>query len=57
MSHYIVCRGKRNRPRIDVRICQGKCPLKDDCDAYIAYCNIVVQNNNAPLQKKSQSIG
>ena len=31
MPDYIVCRKKRNNPRMDVRICEMKCNLKEDC--------------------------
>ena len=39
MSHYIVCHKKRNNPRMDIRICERKCALKDDCEAYRSYHN------------------
>jgi len=44
MSYYIVCQKKRNTPRVDVCICEKKCPLKDECKEYIAYHNIVLQD-------------
>ncbi|MDD5204614.1 MAG: hypothetical protein PHS17_04295 [Desulfobacterales bacterium] len=31
MPAYIVCRKKRNNPRIDVRICELKCSMKEEC--------------------------
>ena len=31
MPVYIVCHKKRNNPRMDVRICEMKCALKDEC--------------------------
>jgi hypothetical protein len=37
MAEYIVCHSKRNSPRLNVRICQEKCPLKDECKEYMAY--------------------
>ena len=37
MVDYIVCHSKRNSPRLNVRICQEKCPLKDECKEYMAY--------------------
>ncbi len=37
MADYIVCHNKRNSPRLNVRICQEKCPLKDECKEYLAY--------------------
>lgn len=35
MSDYIVCLKKRNNPRMNVRVCQHKCPDKEDCKAYM----------------------
>jgi hypothetical protein len=37
MTDYIVCHKKRNSPRLNVRICQEKCPLKDGCKEYLAF--------------------
>ena len=34
MTHHIVCKKKRNNPRMDVRICERKCDLKDECEEY-----------------------
>ncbi len=34
MPVYIVCRRKRNNPRMDVRICEMKCNLKEDCSEF-----------------------
>jgi hypothetical protein len=31
MPVYIVCHKKRNNPRVDVRICELKCQVKEDC--------------------------
>lgn len=36
MPNYIVCHKKRNNPRMDVRICESKCPLKTECGEYKA---------------------
>ena len=33
---YIVCQKKRNNPRMDIRICQKKCDMKDTCEEYCA---------------------
>ncbi|MFH1123795.1 MAG: hypothetical protein V1758_09080 [Pseudomonadota bacterium] len=49
MSYYIVCQRKRNNPRVDVCICEKKCPLKDDCKEYIAYHKIVLQDKPLDL--------
>lgn len=55
MAYYIVCRKKRNNPRMNVRICQQKCDLKDDCKEYISHTKILVQNETAPLSIEPRS--
>ena len=40
MNNYVVCQKKRNSPRLNVRICQEKCPLKDECKEYMAYIEV-----------------
>ncbi len=57
MSNYIVCRKKRNNPRMDVRICQAKCDLKDDCKEYISYVKFLVQDKNSPLSVDTPAMG
>ncbi len=57
MSHYIVCHKKRNNPRMDVRICQARCDVKDDCKEYISYLKVLVQDKNPPLAAESPSLG
>ena len=37
MADYIFCLKKKNNPRIDVRICEKKCELKESCPEFIAY--------------------
>ena len=56
MSCYIVCHQKINNPRMDVRICEKKCSLKESCKDYISYCKVASQNNNANLSSDSQSV-
>ena len=56
MSFYIVCQKKRNNPRMDVRICQKKCDMKDDCEEYLAFHKAAIQNKDIHLTAKSQSI-
>ena len=51
MSYYIVCQKKRNNPRVDIRICEEKCPLKDDCKQYIAYHNIGLEDKHLDLKQ------
>jgi len=36
MSQYIVCYKKRNNPRMDIRVCEQKCPVKEDCKDFTA---------------------
>ena len=56
MSFYIVCQKKRNNPRMDVRICQKKCDLKDDCKDYISYAKNIFVNKNRPLPTEPQPV-
>lgn len=37
MPTYIVCLKKRNNPRMDVRICETKCNMKDECREFKAH--------------------
>jgi hypothetical protein len=37
MADYIFCMRKKNTPRIDIRICEKKCPYKEVCREYLAY--------------------
>jgi hypothetical protein len=46
MSYYIVCHKKRNNPRMDVRICQKKCSLKDNCKEYNSNFKILSEEKN-----------
>ena len=36
MSQYIVCYKKRNNPRMDIRVCEQKCPMKEECKEFMA---------------------
>ncbi len=55
MSYYVFCHKKRNNPRMDVRICEKKCPLKEECQEYIDYHKGVLQNKDLPLTSESQA--
>jgi hypothetical protein len=46
MPVYIVCHKKRNNPRVDVRICELKCQLKEGCSEFAPH-------RNAPSEKES----
>ena len=56
MSFYIVCQKKRSNPRMDIRICQKKCDLKDDCREYMAVYQSLDQNNGIHLGVESQPV-
>ncbi|MBW1978076.1 MAG: hypothetical protein JRI79_08950 [Deltaproteobacteria bacterium] len=56
MSHYIVCHQKRNNPRMDVRVCEKKCPLKEECKEYLSSRKAVVENQNATSVQELQAI-
>ncbi len=49
MSYYIVCQKKRNNPRMDIRICDKKCVMKNECADYKSSCKVLAQND-VPLQ-------
>ena len=59
MASYIVCHKKRNNPRMDVRICQKKCDLKDDCQEYqeyISFHKIAIQSKDILLVPETQPL-
>jgi hypothetical protein len=56
MSSYIVCQKKRNNPRMDIRICQKKCELKDECKEYLSSHKIAVQEKDLLLSTESGPI-
>lgn len=56
MPHYIVCQKKRNNPRMDIRICQKKCDLKNDCKEYLAFDELPIHDNDISLSGEQQSI-
>lgn len=49
MAGYIVCHKKRNTPRINVRICQEKCLLKNECQDYLSYLKVSVSQKPIPV--------
>lgn len=57
MSHYIVCHQKRNNPRVDIRICEKKCPKKDTCQEYLSNYRVLLQNAANPTSSTSQPVG
>ncbi|MBW2609558.1 MAG: hypothetical protein JRC68_04340 [Deltaproteobacteria bacterium] len=58
MSFYVVCYKKRNNPRMDVRICQKKCSEKDDCEEYLSFHKVAVQDkeNLPPIESRSMQL-
>jgi len=56
MSDYIVCRKKRNNPRMNVRICQKKCTEKNDCKEYIAHSKTAIETENITLPAEGQAV-
>jgi len=56
MSIYIVCRKKRNNPRMDVRICREKCALKHDCEEFISFHRVADLNKDIPLSVDPQPL-
>ncbi len=49
MPVYVVCRKKRNNPRMDVRICELKCDLREECNEF------KTRQCSAPLPKQGTS--
>jgi len=47
MSYYIVCQKKRNNPRMDIRICDKKCDMKNECGEYKSYCKELIRENSS----------
>ena len=56
MSYYIVCQKKRNNPRMDIRICNKKCDIKDECAEYQASSKILSQNDAVTQSHGLESI-
>jgi len=57
MADYIVCHKKRNAPRINIRICEEKCPLKNECKEYSGYLiKISVTHKPTPLSAEAPPV-
>jgi len=56
MSDYIVCQKKRNNPRMDVRICERRCPQKGECKEYLAHHRVAPQAAQPSLQADAPPI-
>jgi hypothetical protein len=53
MPVYIVCHKKRNNPRVDVRICEMKCPVKEECREFASRRNISDDKEGAGAESGS----
>jgi hypothetical protein len=49
MADYIVCHKKRNSPRLNVRICQEKCPYKPACKDYLAQMKLPIKQEGVTV--------
>ena len=56
MAHYIVCHKKRNNPRMDIRICEKKCPEKDECSEFLACQKIMFQDGEVSPTTESHPL-
>lgn len=56
MTEYIVCLKKRNSPRLNVRICQEKCPFRDDCKEYLAYQKLSILPSQVSVSHDSTPV-
>jgi hypothetical protein len=56
MSFYIVCQKKRNNPRMDIRVCNKKCLIKDECAEYKSFSKILSQNDSAIQENVMENI-
>jgi len=59
MSFYIVCQKKRNNPRMDVRICQKKCDMKEGCKEFLSNCPSETKDLNIqmPIEQHGMQVG
>jgi hypothetical protein len=56
MPVYIVCRKKRNNPRMDVRICELKCSMKEECVEFKTIGKNRVSEQSAPSNPDPESV-
>jgi len=55
---YIVCQKKSSNPRVDIRICEKKCDMKNDCEEYISATgsldiSIPISEELPPIQQEA----
>ncbi len=53
MPVYIVCHKKRNNPRVDVRICELKCQVKEGCTEFASHRNTPSEKDGAEPESGS----
>lgn len=56
MTDYIVCHKKRNSPRLNVRICQEKCPYKPVCKDYLAQMKLPVKQEEVTVSPETSPL-
>jgi hypothetical protein len=56
MTDYIVCQRKRNNPRMNIRVCQHKCPDKETCEAFVSRHGTGSEAKHPTLERKSRPI-
>jgi hypothetical protein len=56
MSDYIVCRKKRNAPRLSVRVCQERCTLKNKCNEYVAYLKVPIKQEQHSVSPENTPV-
>ncbi len=56
MPEYIVCQKKRNNPRMDVRICERRCPEKGECKEYLAHHRVALQAAPPSAQEEAPAL-
>ncbi len=56
MSSYIVCQKKRNNPRMDVRICEKKCDMKEECKEFASFNKSEIKGVSIQIPVASQGV-
>jgi hypothetical protein len=55
MTDYIVCQKKRNAPRMNVRVCEKRCPFKHECEAFLACNRAPADERRIPISSDNPS--
>ena len=56
MPDYIVCQKKRNNPRMDIRICERRCPEKGECKGYLVHQRVAPQAAQPAPQAEASAL-